>query len=182
MQAAIEKAMHVLEIMETKLVSELPMQVDFDKLERLPAIKDTNQIAALQILSTILVPTYITKPDLYPKVIFTMAHISMTYGNSSLSACAYAYTATLYQSLGNIDLGYQYMILALKILDKFNDNSYNAKIYTVNNISVRHWKEHGITAVNYLKETINIGFQVGDIESACIASYTGRKLVCYTVI
>ncbi|BAZ15480.1 multi-sensor signal transduction multi-kinase [Calothrix sp. NIES-4071] len=169
-QLAIEIGLDVLNKLGVTLIEELPKDIDVEGLENLPQIEDTYQIAVLKILNQLAYSTYLTAPDLYVKVVFTMVDICIHYGNSETTAFAYVSCGVLCQVIGEVDLGYKYGLLSLKILDKFNAITFAPKVLVLYNICVRHWKEHGKLTLNAFSEAFNIGVETGDIEYACIAS------------
>ncbi|OKH45763.1 serine/threonine protein kinase [Calothrix sp. HK-06] len=169
-QAAIEIGLYVLNKLGVRLAEQLPKDIIVKQLENLPQIQDTYQIAALKILNTITYATYQTAPDLYLKVIFTMVDICIRYGNCEIAAYAYASCSLVCEVIGEIGLGYEYGLLSLKILDKFNAIPFAAKVITTYNGCVRHWKEHGKLTLNAFLEAFNTGVETGDIEYASIAS------------
>lgn len=66
----------------------------------------------------------------------------MQYGNTPLSAVAYSYFALLLCGIfGDIEKGYQFGQLALKIIDEFHAQEHLAKVLIVFNATVKIWKE-----------------------------------------
>ncbi|RUT10162.1 serine/threonine protein kinase [Dulcicalothrix desertica PCC 7102] len=169
-QLAIDIGLDVLNKLGVTLIEQLPKDIDFEQLNNLPRIQDKYQIAALQILNNLTFPAYQTNPDLYVKLVFTMVDICIRYGNSEIAAFVYACCSLICGVMGEIDLGYEYGLLSLLILDKFNAKTFAAKVLMSYNSSVRHWKEHSKLTINPLLEAFNIGVETGDIEYACIAS------------
>ncbi|MBW4601397.1 MAG: AAA family ATPase [Calothrix sp. FI2-JRJ7] len=169
-ELAIEIGLDVLNKLGVTLALTLPKNIDVEQLENLPQIQDAYQIAVLKILNNLTYSTYQTAPDLYLKLIYTMADICIHYGNSETAAFAYACCSLVCEVQGEVDLGYQYGLLSLLILDKFNAITFAPKVLTTYNVCVRHWKEHGKFTLNAFSEAFNLGVEAGDIEYACFAS------------
>lgn len=168
-QLAIEIGLDVLNKLGVTLTLTLPKDIDVEQLENLPPIQDAYQIAVLKILNALTYSTYLTGDHLYVNVVFTMVDICIHYGNSETAAFAYVSCGVLCQVIGEVDLGYKYGLLSLKILDKFNALTSAAKVLMLYNTCIRHWKEHGKSTLNAFSEAFNIGVETGDIEYACTA-------------
>ncbi len=171
---AMNLGLSVLEMLGVSLSESLPNNLDIQQLENLPEMTEEVPKAALGILMRIFGPTYIANPQLLPKVIVTMVDLCIKYGNSSLAAYAYVVCGLLLCVGGrDIELGYQFGQLALKMLDKFNAIEIKCKVYNQFNTFVRHWKEHYKETLPLYEETIQIGLETGDLE------FTGYAILNY---
>ncbi|MEK7990062.1 MAG: AAA family ATPase [Thiotrichaceae bacterium] len=142
-----------------------------DDLAKLPKMRDKHKQAALRILVSMSAPAYLAAPKLYPVICYQQVRISVEYGNSDLSAYAYAsYSMVLCGILNDIDAGYQFGKLALNILDKYNNKNFTAKVLMLVNVCARHCKEPARNALDPLKLAMKNGMKTGDIEYACYAS------------
>jgi predicted ATPase len=64
--------------------------------------------------------------------VLKVINLSLKYGNTPLSAFAYAcYGLVLCGILGNIEEGYDFGKLALQLLSRFNAKELEAKVYVV---------------------------------------------------
>jgi histidine kinase len=169
-QVAIETGINLLKDLGVTLAEQLPKDIDFEKLENLPTIQDAHQIAVLKILNSLTTAAYQTAPDLLVKIVFTMVDICIRYGNSEAAAYSYVSCGLISIIFGDIELGYKYGLLSLKILDKFNAKAFACKVLMVFNSTTRHWKEHTKFTINKFSEAFNIGVETGDIEFACVSS------------
>ena len=171
MLAALDLGLQVLEMLEISLVAEPPPELDVEALIDLPALTDPHQLAAMRILMSLISSAYFANPALLPQIIFTTISLSLFAGNSSHSAYGYVlYGMILCGFLQNIETGYRYGKLALKLLDKFDAKDIKARILLVFNGNIRHWQEHTKTTLQPLQEAIQAGLEVGDIEYAGYAS------------
>ncbi|MEB3826806.1 ATP-binding protein [Phormidium sp. CCY1219] len=143
-------------------------------LENLPEMTDPYKLAAMRISVSAIPAIYMTNPELLPLIIFTMVNLCVKYGNSSLASYAYCmYGLALCGPLGDIEAGYPFGQLALRLVEKFEAKELKAKVYTVFNIFVRHWKEYLGETPPALLEAIQSGFETGDLE------YTGHFSAFY---
>jgi predicted ATPase len=143
----------------------------------LPVMTDPYKLAAMRILSGIVSAAHFSTPDLLPLMAFKQVNLSIKYGNTSVSSCAYATYGLILsgETVGDIETGYQFGQLALLLLDKFNAKELKARTIFIVNYFVKHWKEHLRETLNPLRDAYSIGMETGDLEyaaySACVYSY-----------
>ena len=177
MKSAVDTGLQVLEMLGVALETELPAVVEISALANLPEIHDAYKIAALRILCAIASAAYLASPELYPAVVFTMAHICSKYGNSAPASYAYACCSLICEVIGEIELGYQYGQLSLQVLTKFPAKEFESKVLMVYNACVRHWKEPSRSTIPSLLSAVQSGLETGDIEYAC---YSAMYLCIYS--
>ena len=169
--AAMELGLQVLEMLGVELVETPPDCLEVEALIDLQELTDTYHLAVMRILMSLISSAYFADPTLLPKIIFTTIARSRLYGNSFHSAYGYVlYGLLLCGPFQDIDMGYRYGQLALKLLDKFDAKEIKARVLLVFNGNIRHWKEHTQKTLNPLKEAIQVGLEVGDIEYVGYAS------------
>ncbi len=177
MKSAVDTGLQALGMLGVSLETELPATVEISALANLPEINDPYKIAALRILCAIASAAYLASPELYPAVVFTMAHICSKYGNSAPASYAYACCSLICEVIGEIELGYQYGQLSLQVLDKFPSQEFHSKVVMVYNACVRHWKEPSRSSIPSLVSAVQSGLETGDIEYAC---YSAMYLCIYS--
>ncbi len=184
MQKALDIGSEVLKLLNIELLDEnadlqallielrqLMKERSIDDLANLPQMHDKHKQAALRILVSMSAPAYLAAPKLYPIICYQQVRLSVAYGNSDLSAYAYAsYSMILCGILNDIDAGYQFGKLALTILDKYNNKDFTAKVLMLVNVCARHCKEPARNTLDPLKLAVKNGMKSGDIEYACYAS------------
>ncbi|NEN89043.1 MAG: AAA family ATPase [Okeania sp. SIO3H1] len=173
MMAAVNLGLEVLNMLEVELVEIPPGQSEVEALIDLPEMQDPHHLATMRILMSLISSAYFADPPLMPKIIFTTMARSLEYGNSFHSAYGYVLYGLLlcgFLQAQDIELGYRYGKVALKLLDKFVAKEIKARMLLVFNGNIRHWKEHTKTTINPLQDAIQIGLEVGDIEYAGYAS------------
>ncbi|GAB1543319.1 AAA family ATPase [Scytonema sp. NUACC21] len=151
-----------------------------DNLAQLPEMTDPYKIAAMRVLITVLVPAYLTTPNLFPLVTFKMVNLSVRYGNSPQAAYGYAlYGWLLCGALGDIKSGYEFGQLAMKLLERFDNTELKCKVVNIFNAFVRHWKEHGREIIPAFVDSLKMSLEAGDIE---YAGYSSINYCHYTFL
>ena len=142
---------------------------DNDELSAMPAMTDETKIAAMRIMADIASSSYWATPTLFPLVIFRMVHLSLKYGNTALSAFAFAtYGVIMCGVLGQMRNGYNFGKLGLILLEKYNAKEWKTQIYTPIYALIINWNEHVHNTLRPLQESYHIGLETGAIEFACI--------------
>jgi predicted ATPase/signal transduction histidine kinase/tRNA A-37 threonylcarbamoyl transferase component Bud32 len=150
-----------------------------ENLAFLPLMTDPYKLAAMRILIAIIPAAFMTNPMLFPLIIFTMVNLSIQYGNSPLSAYGYvSYGMLLCGVLSDIDSGYQFGKLAIKLGEQFATKEIKAKIDFMFNCFIKQWKEQIKETTQPLLKAFKTGLETGDIEYSCysVANYSHH---CY---
>jgi len=167
-QSAIDTGINVLEMFGVYLEQEPPQGLIIEDLANLPPMTDMNKLAAMRILSSIVISAYLGNGAMLPLIIYTMIDLSLKYGNSPESAYAYVfYGSLLCGPKGDIDSGYKFGKLSIVVLEKFETNSLNCKVGLIFNALLRCWKDHSRETREPLIKAMQSGLEVGDLECAC---------------
>ncbi|AFZ06433.1 PAS sensor protein [Oscillatoria nigro-viridis PCC 7112] len=164
----------LLELMKTKL-SLVGKRVE--DLIDLPVMTNPDKLAAMRILSSVVSAAHFASPELLPLMAFKQVNLSIKYGNTSVSSCAYATYGLILsgETVGDIETGYQFGKLAILLLDKFNTKELTARTIFIFNYFVKHWKEHLRETLNPLQNAYSIALETGDLEyaaySVCVYCY-----------
>ncbi|HEY9675180.1 MAG TPA: AAA family ATPase [Waterburya sp.] len=163
--------------------SDLQLELDkiishFDKkpiqdLIQLPEMAEPEKLAAMRILSRITLAAYHAAPDLVPLLVFKQVNLSIQYGNTFVSPFAYAnFGLILCGLVGNIEAGYEFGQLALRLLAHLKIHSLKARtLFTVTNFII-HWKEHVRETSKPFLEAYQTGLETGDLEFAAYCAFT----------
>ncbi|HID99097.1 MAG TPA: GAF domain-containing protein [Thiotrichaceae bacterium] len=170
MTAAIETGLHVLEMLEINLEQAPPSHDRIEELINLPILTDPDKLAAMRILMTIVSPAFIANPSLLGPIAFTMVNLSIKQGNSPLAAYAYVFYGLIQCASINIESGYRFGQLALKLLEKLNVTELKSKVYQIFNTFILPWKKQPQESIEPLRESIQAGLETGDLEYACYAA------------
>ncbi|GAB4181838.1 MAG: hypothetical protein Fur006_17160 [Coleofasciculaceae cyanobacterium] len=163
-----------LELVKTKLTLTGKQIKD---LIDLPKMTDPYKLAAMRILSRVASAAYFASPELMGLIVLKQVNLSIKYGNTSVSSYAYAAYGLILsgEAVGDIDVGYKFGQLALRMVDKFNAKELNARTLFIVNYFIKHWKEHLRETLNPLRDAYSIALETGDLEyaayAACVHSY-----------
>lgn len=189
-QKAVEMGLKILALLGIDFPEQLNPQDIQQELERiaslfsnkniadfigLPDMVDSEKQAAMRILSGIVSPAYITAPLLLPLVILKMVRLSVEYGNAPLSAFAYGlYGLILSGVVGDLETGYEFGELALKVVDRFNANYLKTKVFYTVGVHIIHGKHHVKETLPLLKEGYAVGLETGELELGYSAKEIGQ--------
>ena len=164
---AINFGLEVLEMQfEITLSQEITenFRIEIEDLANLPIITDSYKLSALEILADIGDVASIADPEIASSIALAEVHFCALYGNSPLAACAYIDYAAYLCGSEEIDLGHQYKELAFRLLEQFNAKQFYAKVITISNVNVTHWRNHLIKTLKPLRKAIKNGIEIGDFE------------------
>jgi predicted ATPase/signal transduction histidine kinase len=137
----------------------------------LPLMTDPQQIATITILSSLFTPAYIALPPLAPLVVCKQVNLSVQYGNASLSPYAFAIYSYLLCGMGDIEQGYQFGQMALRLLSKLDAKEIQAKTSAMVHSSIQPWKEHFRNSLKPLLSDYTCGLETGELEFAGYAMF-----------
>ncbi len=138
----------------------------------LPKMSNLEKQASTRILSKVFSATYISKPDILPLLVFNNINLLLKYGNDKMSPFAYSwYGLILCGVVLDIQTGYDFGELALKLLSEFDVKESEARIKFIVYAFIKHWKVHVRDTLNPLQETYLCGLNTGDTEYAAWAIY-----------
>jgi PAS domain S-box-containing protein len=185
---AINTALQVLQQLGIRFCeqpSQLDIQLELDAITslfgskpiedliHLPQMAEPDKLAAMQILSSVTIAAYIAVPDLMPLLVSKQVNLSIEYGNAFVSPFAYAnFGLILCGIVGNIESGYQFGQLALRLLPHLNIHSLKARTSFMVANFISHWKEHVRETSKPFLETYQSGLETGDLEFAAYGAFT----------
>jgi predicted ATPase/signal transduction histidine kinase/CheY-like chemotaxis protein/PAS domain-containing protein len=138
-----------------------------DQLIQLPTMTDPTKLAATRILASVMSAASFSLPNLFILIALKILNLSLHYGNLDLSAYAYGtYGQILCGVVGDVDQGYQFGQLAVKLLTKLNAKRLKAKVLMVVNDFVVHWRAHVKETLAPFIEAYQSGLETGDLEFA----------------
>jgi predicted ATPase/serine phosphatase RsbU (regulator of sigma subunit)/tRNA A-37 threonylcarbamoyl transferase component Bud32 len=138
----------------------------------LPEMTAPEKLAAMELLFDVIHPAYDGNPGLFTLCALQMVNLSVKYGNTPLSAQGYgSYGIVLCGVVFDIESGYQFAKLALKLVEKFNSKKIkSAVIFLVYYFSVI-WKEHFREILKPFLEGYQSGLETGDLLFAAFNAY-----------
>ena len=178
LQAAMDITLQALSMLGVPLLDS-PPEVAIAQLRHLPEMSDPYKLAAMRILMAVWGTAIVVRPELVPKMAYTLVDLCVSEGNSPLAAFAYAFYGFICVDLGDIKLGYQFGQLALQMLGQYDARETQCRTCHIFNAFIRHWQEPARESILPLRDTVQIGLETGDIEYACYAS---MQYVCYSFL
>ncbi|MBD2532534.1 AAA family ATPase [Nostoc flagelliforme FACHB-838] len=159
--------------LELDAISYLLSEKSIEDLIHLPEMCKPDKLAAMRILSRITIAAWIAIPNLMPLLVSKQVSLSFEYGNAFASPFAYAnFGLILCGNVGDIETGYEFGQLALKLLSPPKPHSLRARTLLIVNTFVIHWKEHVRETLQPLLEAYQSGLETGDLEFASYAAHT----------
>jgi len=133
----------------------------------LPEMTNRQMFAATRIMTKIATPAYFIDPTLVSLNAFKRIELFARYGNTVFAPETYtSYGLVLCGVLGDIDTGYRFGLLAIKMLDRMSAKERKSSILFKFNTLIRHWKEHVKKTEAPLLEAYHSGQDIGDLENA----------------
>lgn len=156
----------------------------FDELLSLPEMDEPGQEATLRFCLNVAAPMFFVAPEFFPLLAFRQVRLSVTHGNSVFSTIGYAMYGAILVGFGDIENGYAFGQLALRLRGKYHDNTLDAMLGVIVYHLNSHWKQHPQTLLKPLKEAYQSGLETGDFTFAVdtahgycyYAYYIGREL------
>jgi predicted ATPase/GAF domain-containing protein len=145
-----------------------------EDLINLPEMTEPYSLATMHILTNATAPIIATAPELLPLVVSQLVNLSLKHGNAKESAFAYVYYGFILCAIeGDIETGYQFGELALKMLERFHATYLKAKILVVKYVFITYWKKHLRETLKPFLEAYQSGLETGDFEFAgyAVANY-----------
>jgi len=143
-----------------------------ESLIDLPMMIEPQALFALKIMISLTPSVHQAAPQLFPIIACEQVNLSLKYGNAALSAPGYADFAIVLNAVFNeLDKGYEFGQLALKIVDKFAakyvQSMTSFKVAAFNQINKLHIRD----AINLLKESYSFGLEFGDFVHIIVATF-----------
>jgi predicted ATPase/signal transduction histidine kinase/serine phosphatase RsbU (regulator of sigma subunit)/tRNA A-37 threonylcarbamoyl transferase component Bud32 len=160
----------ILGFQETKLTY---LEKSIEEFINLPEMTDQTMLAVMQILWVVATPCYIARQDLFPLMVFKRVSLSMKYGNTANSIQGYAFYGLLLSGFfDEIESGYQFGQIALRLLEKFSAKEHYATTYLLVGHFINHWKEHNQKAFSFFIEGYKNGLAMGNLEYGSLNAAT----------
>ncbi len=174
---AIETGLKALEQLKISLIlpdveqdNYLKRLPELTSLANIPEMSNPESLAALRLLSSITPPVHHVKPDMFPSVALTMLHLCLEEGHSSLAAYVYGiYGLFLCAVIQDVDAAYHSGQISLQLLEQYHAKELSSKIYMLFGAFICACKEHGRNTLKLLRESMQCGLEVGDMENASYA-------------
>ncbi len=187
MLAAVDTALYVLRLLDIRLPRR-PTKVhllaglvrarllmtgrNIESLLDLPPMKNPRVLAATRIINSVAKAAYVSAPLLVPLLSFKALALSVEYGNAPESAFFFAtYGLVLFSGVGDIERGYRFGMMALKLADRFDAPKLNVRTRMVVDFFIRPWKEHYRNVADSFEGLYRQALESGNPEDAALSAY-----------
>ncbi|MBK8884551.1 MAG: hypothetical protein IPN67_19995 [Bacteroidales bacterium] len=156
-------------------------RIDVEDLRRLPEMTDPNCLAAMRILFNAASSAYRNNILMATNMALKMIQLSVRNGNSPYSLFGYSLFAIVKLGVeGDIEEGYKMGKFPIELTAKFKSRESSAKIHSLYNLFIKHWKDPLKETIEPLMETFRVGLETGDLEFAayCIMYSSVHALFC----
>jgi predicted ATPase/class 3 adenylate cyclase len=140
-------------------------------IPNLPQMEDEFASAFLRLTVKCTTSIFGSASDILPIIIFRQVRLSAKYGNSPYSAyayCSYGFALSVFQ--GQIDQGYEWGQMALRLVDSMEDKPVHAKALVIFYGFLSFWKDGFRSSIEPLMQAYKIGRQSGDLLYASFAA------------
>jgi predicted ATPase/serine/threonine protein kinase len=152
-----------------------------EKLLSLRPMSDKKNMAAMNMLSKLLMYAYQARMDLFPLLVFRMMRLSIMHGVSDAAAFACAtYGTILVGALQDYAGGYRFGRLALGFLRRSQSKAYVAKVTIPVCYIINHWTAPLNTNISELTNAYRMGMEAGDIDYAFACASTSCMMAFYS--
>jgi serine phosphatase RsbU (regulator of sigma subunit) len=134
----------------------------FDDLAQLPPMTDPYKTAIMRIATKANTALATIYPDLYPILANEMIRLTVQHGSGPVSNTAYLNYGMLLGSRGDMESGYQFGLLALRLLEQTQNDPAGVSTRFAFNWVMRHWKEHLRETLAPILEINQSAREIGD--------------------
>ncbi|MBD2664478.1 serine/threonine kinase with two-component sensor domain [Richelia sinica FACHB-800] len=133
----------------------------------LPVMTDPLKLAAARIFVSLSPTAHLALPELLPIIAAKQVELAWQYGNAPAHAHGYATCGMILCGVfGEIESGYEYGQLALKLIEKLKIKTFRAPGILVATCFTQHWKQHVRTCLPQLFDAYTAALNTGDLEHA----------------
>lgn len=137
----------------------------------LPDMKNPTQIFAMKLMSLLGSIAVSIRPNLYILLLLKGTVLAIRFGNSEMSAVAYAvYAVVLGEVLSDYKSALAFEKLSVRFAEKYDSSYAKCITYFVTGALVSHWTQPGRVGIDYLQKSIESGIQSGEL------LYTGYSI------
>ncbi|MDJ0677411.1 MAG: AAA family ATPase [Calothrix sp. MO_167.B42] len=138
----------------------------------LPQMTDPYKLSAMGVMNYLFSPAYIAMNQLSLVIWCRQVNLSIQFGNSADSVFPYAGYGLILCLAGELDAGYHFGQLALKLIEKFKDKTFKPRAYAVYKLFLKHWQEPLRDTSSFCMEAYQSAIEIGDLEYAASISVT----------
>lgn len=145
-------------------------RTSIDTFVELPIASEAKALVTMRILSLIISAAYYANPLLVPLLTFNLVQMTIRHGISPESSYAFMVWGLLLCSTGEIERGYKFGQMAVRLNERIQEGRYKDRGLHVFNFHIRIWKEHYRVCQQELKQIYAREFENGDLEFAAFSA------------
>jgi predicted ATPase/class 3 adenylate cyclase len=144
-----------------------------DTLANRAPTTDPRVLAAMQFLSAVATPAYLTSPNLFPILICEMMDLTLRHGNSAWSADALlGWAAIQIAGFDAVARGHAMGSAAPRLLEALGAAGRRGRTHVIFNLLIRHWMEPVRDTIEPLRDAVRHSIEHGDLTYASIGAVT----------
>ncbi len=138
-----------------------------EELSHLPLMEDERIELCMEVLVNMGIPAFVSRQDMFGVVAFTMARLSVQFGNCSVSPYGYMLCGMILGAgFNRFEQGYQYGQVAMALQERFNNLSIECKLLRVYGAYVASWVQPHELTLGILYKAYVSGIENGDFSYA----------------
>jgi PAS domain S-box-containing protein len=158
---AIETGLAALDELGLPLLESEPAGVSVQAISELAPMTDPQASAAAELFDSLLLPAHVFKPKLLPSLTYTALHLNLQFGWHP-SSCMIAMAYAVFVWPEDIDKAHRFGQLALQLSERPEAYRYLCQVRAGVNAYLSPWKSHYRTIEQALRDTVQIGLDIGD--------------------
>jgi predicted ATPase/signal transduction histidine kinase len=139
---------------------------DIEGLLDAPGMADPQQLAAMEIMARLYIPAFNSAPGVFMLIVYNEVILSIAHGNASSSARGFMAYGFLLCTQGDVESGYAFGRLALRLADRFGGQDKGSALFMFD-CFVRHWRE-SLREPPLFLEGYRLALDAGDLEYASL--------------
>jgi predicted ATPase/signal transduction histidine kinase/ActR/RegA family two-component response regulator len=145
---------------------------DINELLNAPLMTDPTAKALISLLSGLGPLTYLGRPEAFPLIPLKMVSASLRQGNSAESCFAYSMYAMLLVSVfEDIDAGYAFSQMALRLNEKLHDPRLRGVLLHVHANHVSFWRKPYAESLPFIDKAFTASVEAGDFTYSNYAAF-----------
>jgi predicted ATPase/anti-anti-sigma regulatory factor len=158
---------------ELRVIGEAMAGRTIASLEHAPKLRDPRVVAAINLLADIAPCAYIGRPPVFPLVAMRMVSLSLRHGGNTEASCyAYSvYALMLVSVLGDIEAGYQFSEMSLRLNDRFGTLRLRGTLLHLHGDHIQFWKRSFAAGLPTLDRAFTACLEAGDLVYASYLAF-----------
>ena len=127
-----------------------------------PQMENKHALAVIGIIRLLGPPMYLAHPNLFPLTNFKSVRLTAIHGNGPKApGVLMGYSMILCGALYDMETGYKFGLLALKLSEKFNNKNEICFVTFCFDCFIRHWKRHVRESLKPMRTCYQLSLETG---------------------